>query len=93
VEGDREDQVGVRGRILAPLIRLALALAVGVSFPYVGVAWTCRAGNPNPDACAWTRNLLPVGRWIAPLVITPVAFFLFTLLAMAWHGGRGRQPQ
>lgn len=58
------------------LLRISLAVAVGLAAPHVEVAWKCRTppaeGHATSEACVWARSYLPLTR--------PVYFVLFGLL-------------
>jgi hypothetical protein len=69
---------------------LWLALAIGIAEPHVELAWKCRASFQSSEACVWGRAYLPLGRWLAPLVVTPIAFVVLIALSWAWRQWRGR---
>jgi hypothetical protein len=78
-----------RRRAAVPVMAL-VALGVGLAEPYAEIAWKCRAGFEGTEACVWGRALLPLGRWVALVVITPVCFLL--LLAVDWGWRRLAGP-
>jgi hypothetical protein len=65
--------------------RLWVALLIGIAEPHVELAWKCRAGFEASEACVWGRAFLPLGRWLAPLFVAPIAFVALTGLAWAWR--------
>jgi hypothetical protein len=65
--------------------RLLVALLIGIAEPHVELAWKCRAGFETSEACVWGRAFLPLGRWLAPLFVAPLAFLALTALAWAWR--------
>ena len=71
------------------LPRAVIALAIGIAEPYVEVAWRCRAGFETSEACVWGRALLPLGKWVAPLLVAPVVFVALTV--MTWSSERWRE--
>ncbi len=65
------------------IVRFLVALAIGAAFPYVELAWKCRESSGNSEACVWARAFLPLSRWVEPIIITPIAFLVLTLLVRA----------
>jgi hypothetical protein len=63
------------------LARVAVALAIGVAYPYLELAWKCRNGYASSEACVWGRALLPLDRWLEPFIVAPVAFVILWALA------------
>lgn len=59
---------------------LVVALAIGIVFPYVELAWKCRAASIDSEACVWARAYLPLSRWVEPIIVTPIAFLLIALI-------------
>ena len=66
------------------LLRVAIALAIGLIEPSLEIAWKCRTGLETTEACVWGRSYLPLGRVIGLLVIAPLAFAVLSLLRWAW---------
>jgi hypothetical protein len=60
---------------------LICAVAIGIAEPYVEIAWKCRAGMEASEACVWGRSFLPLGKWLAPVIVTPIAFVALLFLA------------
>lgn len=58
------------------LLRIAVAVVVGLAVPQLEVAWKCRTppaeGRATSEPCLWARTYLPLTR--------PVYFVLFGLL-------------
>jgi hypothetical protein len=75
------------------LTRALIALATGIAEPYVEIAWRCRTGLETSEACVWGRALLPLGRWVAPLLVAPVVFVALTGMTWAWGRWRQRVPK
>ena len=73
----------VRGRGFVP--QLLAAILIGVLWPYVELAWKCRAGFESSEGCVWGRSYMPLSRWVEPLIVAPIAFFVLVLLALAWR--------
>jgi hypothetical protein len=69
---------------------LASALAIGIAEPYGEIAWKCRAGFEASEACVWGRSYFSLGRWLAPVLITPVAFIALLILALCFDWLRAR---
>jgi hypothetical protein len=67
-----------------------IALAIGLAEPSLEVAWKCRAGFETSEACVWGKSLMPLGRAVGLVVITPLAFGLLLLLRWAWQMRAGR---
>jgi len=66
------------------------ALAIGIAEPYFELAWKCRAGLEASEACVWGRAYFPLGKWLAPVLIAPVAFLgmLVIVACIDWvHAG------
>jgi len=36
------------------------------------MAWKCRFGRSNSEACVWARAYFPVSRWVEPAIVTPI---------------------
>jgi hypothetical protein len=66
------------------------ALAIGIAEPYVEIAWKCRAGLEASEACVWGRSYLSLGKWLAPVFITPVALIVLLILAVGFDWVRAR---
>jgi hypothetical protein len=64
----------------ATLIKIAIAAAVGFTYPFVELAWKCRAPLATSEACVWGRAYFPVTRWVEPLLVAPVAFVVVMLI-------------
>ena len=69
---------------------LWIALIIGIAEPHVELAWKCRTGFEASEACVWGRAFLPLGRWLAPVFVTPVA--LVVIIALRWGWRRARRP-
>ena len=67
------------------VLRTLVALAIGLSAPFLEVAWKCRAGHETTEACVWGRAYLPVSRTIGLILIAPIAFGVLTLVARLWR--------
>jgi hypothetical protein len=67
-----------------------IALVVGIVEPHVEIAWKCRGALATSEPCVWGRSLLPLGLWIAPIVIAPVLFACLVVLTYAWSSWRNR---
>jgi hypothetical protein len=63
------------------IARLVVAAVVGIAYPHAELAWKCRAGATSSEACVWGRSYMPLSEWVEPLIIGPVVFVLFTVLA------------
>ena len=74
------------------VLRLLVALAIGLLEPSLELAWKCRAGREASEACVWGRAYLPVSRALGLLVIAPVAFAVLTVLARVWRRN-GEDPR
>ena len=72
---------------------LLCALAIGIAEPYVELAWKCRVGMEASEACVWGRAFLPLGRWVAPLFVTPLVFVALLALAACVDWVRGRRSE
>ena len=70
------------------LIRLGIALAVGLAEPSIELAWKCREGFQTSEACVWGRSYLPLSRALGLLIITPVVFGVLTLVSHLRKRGR-----
>lgn len=70
------------------LIRLTIALAVGIAEPSIELAWKCRDGFETSEACVWGRSYLPLSRALGLLIITPIVFGVLTLLSHLRKRGR-----
>lgn len=66
-------------------IRIALAVSLGALAPYAELAWKCRAGFEQSEACVWGKSYLSLTRWLEPLLLAPFLFLAFTVIAMAWR--------
>ena len=75
-----------RGLRLLP--QLVCAIVIGVAEPHLELLWKCRAGFETSEACVWGRSYLPLGRWLAPIIVTPVVFVVLVLLTLAWRRAR-----
>ncbi|HET9426432.1 MAG TPA: hypothetical protein VFO55_13765 [Gemmatimonadaceae bacterium] len=64
----------------ATLMKLALAAVVGIAYPYLEIAWKCRAGASSSEACVWGRAYFPLSRWVEPLLVAPIAFLAIMLI-------------
>jgi hypothetical protein len=64
--------------------RAIVAVAVGVGYPYIELAWKCREGFRTSEACVWGRSYMPLSRWVEPIIIAPIVFLALTLLARLW---------
>ena len=67
------------------LPQLLCAVVVGIAEPHVELLWKCRAGFESSEACVWGRSYLPLGRWLAPIIVTPIVFVVLVLLTLAWR--------
>lgn len=68
-------------RRYAPLLlRLAIAVAIGIAFPYLELVWKCRDGFQTTEACVWGKAYLPLSRSVEPVIVAPIAFLLLTVL-------------
>ena len=76
------------------LIKLVLAAAIGLAYPYLELAWKCRAAVATSEACVWGRAYFPLTRWIEPLLVAPVAFLAIMLIDryMIRRGQTGSPP-
>ena len=63
------------------LIRIAIALAIGLAEPSIELAWKCREGVETSEACVWGKAYLPLSRALGLFIIAPVVFLLLTLLS------------
>ena len=72
------------------LILACIAITIGLAEPQLEVAWKCRAGFETSEACVWGKSLLPLGRAIGLLVITPLAFGALLLARLLWRALAGR---
>jgi hypothetical protein len=74
------------------LIRIGLALAIGVAEPYLELAWKCRQGLEASEACVWGRSLFPLSRAAGLLIVAPIAFVVLTIIGHLWwtRGSRSR---
>lgn len=70
------------------LLRIATAFAIGLAYPHLELAWKCRAPYESSEACVWGRAYLPLGLWIEPLIVTPVAFAVLSLISYMISRGR-----
>jgi hypothetical protein len=68
------------------------ALAIGIAEPHVEIAWKCRAGLEASEACVWGRAFLPLGKWLAPVFVAPIAFIglLVCVACLDWVRARVR---
>ena len=73
-------------------ILLGLALAVGLTEPYLELAWKCRDGFEASEACVWGRSYLPLGRAAGLVLIAPLAFAVLWVSRAVWtrRGPRSR---
>jgi hypothetical protein len=67
------------------------ALAIGIAEPYAEIAWKCRAGLETSEACVWGRSYLSLGKWLAPVFVTPVAFIALLVLVACFDWMRARR--
>ncbi len=74
------------------IVRFVVALAIGVAFPYVELAWKCRESSGHSEACVWARAYFPLSRWVEPIIVTPIAFVVLTLLVRAVSRRPDRHP-
>ncbi len=58
--------------------------------PYVEIAWKCRAGLETSEACVWGRSYLSLGKWLAPVIIAPVAFIALLIIGVSFDWVRAR---
>ena len=70
---------------------LASALAIGIAEPYLEIAWKCRAGLEASEACVWGRAYFPLGRWLAPVIVAPVALVVLLVLSLCVDWVRARR--
>ena len=75
----------------AVVLRIVVALMIGIAEPYLELAWKCRPGYETSEACVWARAYLPLSRWIGLLLIAPAAYVVLTLLAWLWRWW-GQEP-
>ena len=68
-----------RWRLLA---QSGIALTIGISFPYLELAWKCRAAVATSEACVWARSFMPLSRWAEPIIISPI---VFAVIALVWE--------
>jgi len=68
---------------------VAFAAAVGIAYPYFELAWKCRGGAVDSEACTWGRAYFSLSRWVEPLIVAPIALLLITLVARLAGGRRG----
>ena len=66
-------------------MRAIVAAVVGFGYPYLELAWKCRAGAERSEACVWGRAYMPASRWIEPLIVAPLVFGALTLIAHLWR--------
>jgi hypothetical protein len=64
-------------------IWLAVALSVGIGLiePYVELAWKCRAGLEQSEACVWGRAYFRAAQLATLLILTPLLFGSWWVLA------------
>jgi hypothetical protein len=72
-------------------ILLGIALVIGIAEPYLELAWKCRAGLETSEACVWGRSFLSLGKWLAPVFVTPIAFIALLVLAACYDFVRTRR--
>jgi hypothetical protein len=77
------DQPAARGRGFVP--QLVVAVLIGVVWPHVELLWKCRTGFEDSEACVWGRSYLPLSRWLEPVVVAPIAFFVLVILTLLWR--------
>lgn len=75
--------------------RVAGAIMIGVlagaAWPFVDVAWSCRA--PQSEACVWGKAYLPLSLGISiPLVGGVVAAVAYALMAWRRRRAGGKEP-
>ena len=68
----------------------ALALAAGLSGPYVELAWKCRSGREATEACVWAKAYLPLTRMLIPALVSPIVFVTLLLGSLAFMQRRSR---
>lgn len=70
----------MKARTRSLLWALAIGLAAGVAYPFVDLAWSCRA--PLSEACVWGKAYLPLSLGISiPVVGGIVAAVAYAILA------------
>jgi len=67
----------MKGRAL----RILVAIAVALAFPYGQLWWQCRGALRVSEACVWGRAYLPLTRVVLPLLVAPIVFLLLTLIS------------
>lgn len=75
------------------LFRFVLAVAIGIAFPFLELAWKCRDGVQGSEACVWGKAYLALSLWVEPLIIAPIAFLLLTVLARLRARGPRDSPR
>jgi hypothetical protein len=73
------------------LAQAAVAVTIGVLWPYAELRWKCRAGFEHSEACVWGRSFFSLSRYVEPVIIAPVALVVLVLLTVAWRRIAGRQ--
>jgi hypothetical protein len=71
------------------MLRILVASAVGIAFPYGQNLWQCRGALRLSEACVWGRAYLPVTRVVLPLLVAPIVFLLLTLISR-WRSQKGK---
>ena len=75
------------------LIRVGLALVIGLAEPYLEIAWKCRTGFEISEACVWGRSLFLLSRGAGLLIVAPLAFAVLTGIGHMWRrAGSGARP-
>lgn len=64
----------------ATLIKLALAAVIGLTYPFLELAWKCRSAAAASEACVWGRAYFPLMRWVEALIVAPTAFLAIMLI-------------
>ena len=72
------------------IILACIALAIGLAEPSLEVAWKCRTGFGTSEACVWGKSLMPLGRAVGLVVITPLTFGALLLVRLIWQTRAGR---
>ncbi len=75
----------MNGPSRSTLIRIAVALVIGLAEPYLEIAWKCRTGFESSEACVWGRSLFLLGRGAGLFIVAPLAFAALTAFASVWR--------
>jgi hypothetical protein len=78
-----EQPAGLRRRRFVP--QLVGAVVIGVLHPQIDLLWRCRAGFGQSEACVWGRAYMTLSRALGLIVVTPIAFLVLVLVALAWR--------